>query len=392
MKLLINLSNNLGGGSVQVALSFVRECIKYSENEYVVAANERIAKLIHFDSFPSNFKFLTVYEGKWWKLSSAMKKIEKEEKPDVVFTVFGPSYWRPDAPHVVGYANPYYFNMNGLFKKRMSKVQFIKLKLKRILHFYFMNRDTDVIITETGFTTAAYLNLFHHVKKGFTVSNTCSNYFTDYKQNSAEEESDYFTLLTLSKYYPHKNIEIIKDVCDLMKQKNINGIRFVLTIDEENYKRIFGHDNKFVKTLGPVKPEKCPALYEKCDAMFLPTLAECFSASYPESMIMKKPILTSNLPFATSVCKDAAIYFNPLDVNDILEKILKLKNDKNLYDALVEKGLARFKNFPTAQERAAKYLEICKDAMKLNGGGYNCRVICPLNCKFSEVALCRRVA
>lgn len=369
MKLLINLSNNLGGGSVQVALSFVRECIKYFENEYVVAANEKIAKLFDFDSFPSNFKFLTVSESKWWKLSFAMKKIENEEKPDVVFTVFGPSYWRPNAQHVVGYANPYYFNMDGLFKKRMNKVQFIKLKLKRILHFYFMNRDTDVIITETEFTTAAYINLFHHVKKGFTVSNTCSNYFTDYKQNSAEKKSDYFTLLTLSKYYPHKNIEIIKDVCELLKQKSINDIRFVLTIDEENYKRIFGYDNKFVKTLGPVKPEDCPALYEKCDAMFLPTLAECFSASYPEAMIMKKPILTSNLPFATSVCNDAAIYFNPLDANDILEKILNLKTDKNLYDELVEKGFARYKDFPSAQERAKSYLSICNSVVNSTSEG-----------------------
>lgn len=368
MKLLINLSNNLGGGGLQVALSFIRECIKYPENEYLIAVNQMFLNLIRTDSYPANFSFFLINENKWWNLSKRLRRIEKKNKLDVVFTVFGSAYWRPKAPHVVGYANPYYFNMNGLFKKRISKVQFIRLKLKRILHFYFMNRDTDVIITETEFTTAAYLKLFYHVKKGFTVGNTCSNYFTDYKQNSAEKKSDYFTLLTLSKYYPHKNIEIIKDVCELMKQKKINDIRFVLTIDEENYERIFGHEYEYVKTIGSVKPEDCPSLYEKCDAMFLPTLAECFSASYPESMIMKKPILTSNLPFATSVCKDAAIYFNPLDANDILEKILKLKNDKNLYDELVEKGLARYKDFPSAQERAESYLSICKSVVKYTGG------------------------
>ena len=55
--------------------------------------------------------------------------------------------------------------------------------------------------------------------------------------------------------------------------------------------------------------------------MFLPTFLECFSASYAEAMLMKKPIITSNLGFAQNVCKDAAVYFDPCNPEDIIDKI-----------------------------------------------------------------------
>jgi glycosyltransferase involved in cell wall biosynthesis len=90
----------------------------------------------------------------------------------------------------------------------------------------------------------------------------------------------------------------------------------------------------------------------------LPTLLEVFSASYPESMKMKKPILTSNYSFAKDVCKDAVLYFNPLDANDIVEKIEMIYKDENLYKELIKKGSERLRFFETAKSRAEKYIKI----------------------------------
>ena len=80
--------------------------------------------------------------------------------------------------------------------------------------------------------------------------------------------------------------------------------------------------------VGPIRIEEAPSLYKECDAMFLPTLLECFSASYVESMKMEKPILTSDMGFAWTVCNNAAIYFDPMDANDIAAKIIELFNSK----------------------------------------------------------------
>lgn len=105
---------------------------------------------------------------------------------------------------------------------------------------------------------------------------------------------------------------------------------------------------------------ECPDFVDSCDALFLPTLLECFSASYPEAMLLKKPILTSNLPFATTVCEDAAIYFNPLDSIEIANKIAQLVSSPELIKDLQEKGERRLKSFLSPRERAKKYLDICK--------------------------------
>ena len=97
--------------------------------------------------------------------------------------------------------------------------------------------------------------------------------------------------------------------------------------------------------------------------MFLPTLVESFSANYPEAMKMEVPILTSNLPFATSLCGNAALYFNPLSASDIGETILQLANSRDMQQQLIHNGKEKLLSFPTAQQRAQQYISICE---KLN--------------------------
>ena len=77
-------------------------------------------------------------------------------------------------------------------------------------------------------------------------------------------------------------------------------------------------------------------------------------------MYMGKPILTSDLPFARTVCGDAAIYFNPLSAEDIVAKIENLLSSKTCYEDLKNRGFIRLKEFCGAEERALQYLNICK--------------------------------
>ncbi|MFW5820255.1 MAG: glycosyltransferase, partial [Bacteroidota bacterium] len=107
-----------------------------------------------------------------------------------------------------------------------------------------------------------------------------------------------------------------------------------------------------------------PSLYQECDAMFLPSLLECFSASYPEAMAMEKPIITVDLGFAHSICNDSALFFNPIDSTDALNKIEALRINADLRKNLILKGKKRLEDFPSSKERAVKYLEICEEISK----------------------------
>ena len=57
MHILINISNNLGGSGLQVAISFLQECKKINEHTFSVAVLEKNSKLIDINSFPTNFSF-----------------------------------------------------------------------------------------------------------------------------------------------------------------------------------------------------------------------------------------------------------------------------------------------------------------------------------------------
>ena len=110
--------------------------------------------------------------------------------------------------------------------------------------------------------------------------------------------------------------------------------------------------------IGKVDINTCPSLYDKADIMFLPTLLECFSASYPEAMKMGKPILTSDLSFAHSLCGDAALYFDPLSPQSIVEAIQRINVDKILVSVLIENGRKQLHVYDNAEQRCDKIIKL----------------------------------
>ncbi len=121
-----------------------------------------------------------------------------------------------------------------------------------------------------------------------------------------------------------------------------------------------------IVNIGPIMPKECASLYDECDALILPTLLECFSANYAEAMFMKKPILTTDLPFAKTVCGDAALYFAALNENDAVDKVIKLVNDPYLRVQLIKKGNLRLEKFLNAKARANLIISIVNDILENN--------------------------
>lgn len=366
MKLLINASGNLYGGGLQVAISFIYECKKIKSNEYHVFLSPNAQLHVECSNFPENFQFYQIPQLPFYRRQKYLSELESHVKPEVVFTPFGPTYWRPHVPHITGFALGHYIYMDSPYFRIMSIQDKLKLKLKKAIHFYYLKKEADVYIGETTDVTQRIKKIFGKNKGYFTVSNTCgAQYFNpvsdkDIKRLPPKKERE-IRLLTVCKYYPHKNIEIIKKVIDKLSPEDKSRISFILTISTEEYQKIFGEKyNDNVTTVGNVSPLKCPSLYRECDIMFLPTLVECFSASYVEAMVMGKPILTSDLGFAHSICEDAALYFDPLNTNSIIDRIKEINNSPIMKKQLIEKAKKRSKCFPTAQQRAEQYLKICK--------------------------------
>lgn len=371
MRIIINTSTLSGTGVTQVAVSFLRECIGMTNNEYYVFLSKTVASQINTSDFPLNFFFFTfeshpIYGLNGFSVRKRLRMLEKKINPDCVFSVFGPSWWTPSKPHLIGYAYPHYVYRDSPFFENISFFENLKIKIFRIIHVLFLKRNAKYFVCETDDVSERLTRLFNCNRDNvFTVSNTCNDFFDSYKKGNdkilSEKIEGEFRFLSLCSFAPHKNLVILNKVIPLLNSRfKNNKIKFVLTVEGSLFEKLIDDSVKSsIINLGRVDVEKCPQLYDECDALFLPTTLECFSANYPEAMKMKKPIITSNLSFATSICKDAALYFNPYDENDIVDVIQKLVNSPGLIQDLVKSGSTQLKFFLTSKQRAEKYLAIC---------------------------------
>lgn len=367
---IINCSSVDRGGSVQVGESLLREFSTNARSEpFFAFLSPGLADIA--ENLDSDIGNVIVHDRRpaqglssFLAFSRNSSAIEKASGPRFVLTSSGPAYWRPAAPHVIGYNLPHYIYPESPYFRSIGLKERLKWFAKGQVIRYFFKRDGDAYIVQTDDVKD---RLERWLGRGhiYTVPNTCSSVYLNplsFPSRLPKKKNGVVRLLTVSAYYPHKNLEIIRDVVDAMREAGVGGIEFVLTLPQDIYECMFGESYRdVVTTVGSVPPEECPSLYSECDFMFLPTLLECFSASYPEAMAMKKPILTSDLGFARSICKSAALYFDPMNASDILNEIIRLKDSKRIQQELIQNGLERLKSFPSATERARRYLEICEE-------------------------------
>jgi len=371
MRLLINTATTFKGGGVQVAKSFIEECKHYPEHQYIVVLGLNLAPLIDQENFPSNFTFLRIPYRPATRVFSFkdpaafLKKVENNNSPDIIFTTSGPAYWTPKAPHLMGFNLPHYIYKDSPYFKGISSVQRLKWKFKGTVIKYFTKRDANAYVVQTEdvkFRLRKWLKTNRNIT---SVSNTYSKQYNELVEHPnnllSEIEKNEFRFLILSTYYKHKNLEILNEIIPLIQENRAINIKFVTTLPHVIFTKIFTEKSRRnIINVGPIKPNECPQLYKETQAIFLPTLLECFSATYAEAMKMKVPIITSDLGFAKTVCGSAALYYNPIDAQDAYHKILELIENPLIYRELVENGQIEINKFNSPSKRAEKYLEICK--------------------------------
>ena len=367
MNILINASSQRVGGGLQVANYVIKAILDYPVHHFVVVTSTDV--LIPDSVQKSSHVKIIIYDFNTyiWQLLNGghhkfLDKIVEDEKIDKVYSIFGPTYWHPKVPHVCGFAYPHYIYKDSPY---FSIIPF-KLKLRVYLELMIkkisFKRDVDTYITENADVSEKLRVLFPQ-KNVYTVTNYYNPIFDQpesWDKSVNLPEFSGITLLTISANYPHKNLHVIKDVVYSLKESYPDfNFRFVLTAREDDIPKLKGLPN--VCFIGSLSINQCPHVYKLATFMFLPTLLECFSASYAEAMRMEVPILTSDIGFARGLCADAAEYFNPIDPQDIANKIHELSMDKSRICTLVENGKRRLRSFDNNEMRIKKYIEILEN-------------------------------
>ena len=378
MKLLINASNIHIAGPLQVALSVIHELKHFSRHEYYLYLSAEVEAQLDLEQFPANFHVyrFSGYAGRkhwvgrsWMAIRRTRRSalLEKVINPDVVFTIFGPILWRPKAPHLTGFAIPFNIYRESPYFKIVPRLELLKRTMINNIRIKLFLLNTDHVVVETEEVSERMKELFSiNPNRISVVSNTVSSI---YNQPAAWSDKlslppripGEIRLLTIAANHLYKNLSIIDAVIARLKKLRPElKVKFILTLHQEQLS-IAKENLKHIHFTGPVKVNECPHLYQQCDIMFLPSLLDCFSATYPEAMKMGLPILTSAMPFAKNVCGEAAIYFDPLDPEDIARKIISLAENPVLSAKMIAFGKRQLSSFETASSRVQKYLELAEE-------------------------------
>lgn len=361
MKILIDSSIVSKGGGVQVALSIIENIAADKDFEVVCVVNTEIDKQLSL-SAKNNIKhyYIENIEPIYKKFSQGKRisLIEQEYNPDFVFVVFGPAYWKPKATTLQGFALGkmlYEKELNVGVKEKI--LNFIKKKIFQWTHSYLLV-ETELVKTKL----ANYLG--YSQEKIFVIGNS---YSPNFKKNVLANEDlltkqkNIFQILVPGSYYPHKNLEqIILSLVEIKMSSILkHKIKILFTIPESSpdWKNLLNlakqHQvDEFIATVGFVPNSRFAELYLQSNAIICASLVESSTAVFPEAFLANRPLLVSDRPFATELCEDAALYFDPLDEKSIANAILELTGNEKLQQLLVENGKkVLLKNYPSAEQK-----------------------------------------
>lgn len=183
------------------------------------------------------------------------------------------------------------------------------------------------------------------------------------EQNNLDLSQKGNYILTVSSLDPRKNFIRLIEAFHLINQKNyklyIVGKRDKV-FTAQNYEKL---NQSNIMFLGYVSDEELSHLYQNATIFVYPSLYEGFGIPNLEAMTNSCPVVTSNIPPHIEICQDAAVYFDPEDVNDIASKMEMVINDLSLRQKLIENGKIRAKDF-SWKKSAEKLMQIINSEMK----------------------------
>ena len=150
-------------------------------------------------------------------------------------------------------------------------------------------------------------------------------------------------ILYVGNDYPHKNLKRLKLAFGkLVKEYDVNYELILIT--------------KFIGE------EELDNLYRNASLFVFPSLSEGFGLPPLEAMARGVPVVSSNATCLLEILGDAALYFNPLDIEDMAEKIRKTLSDDRVKKALIQKGFEQIKKYSwekMAEETLNLYKKCC---------------------------------
>ena len=168
---------------------------------------------------------------------------------------------------------------------------------------------------------------------------------TDPKKNTER------TLIAYSKYLEMSDVKRKLLMADLDRGY----------LDEIIDRNDIGNIREHIVMPGYIKNADLPYIYNNAFAFLYTSLRESFGIPLLEAMACGTPVITSNTSSMPEIGGSEMIMVNPLNVNEITEKMLLLEKDKALYQKQKDIGIIRAQQFSweyTAEQLLMVYEDV----------------------------------
>lgn len=157
---------------------------------------------------------------------------------------------------------------------------------------------------------------------------------------------------------PHKNVpRLIEAISDIPCRMVIIG-----KLDDKTINLLQENKINYSNYVG-ITLQEIYQHYVECDFVSFISINEGFGMPIIEAQAVGRAIVTSNYSPMSIVAGDGACLVNPLDVNKIKQGILKIINDKDYREEIINNGFENIKNY-TVESVASQYLDLYKDLIK----------------------------
>lgn len=234
-------------------------------------------------------------------------------------------------------------------------------------YFYSSIQQCDHIITGSEFTKNEIIERTGVDPKKISVIYHGINYDVFYPRLDAPKPLQKY-ILAVGSIEPRKNLKNLIQAYKALDVTIRDQYHLILVGAQgwSNDDILYEIDrlNRWVHYSGFVCDEELAGLYSNASLFVYPSLYEGFGIPPLEAMACGCPVIVSDASTLPEVCGDAALYIDPISIQDIKESIMRVLNDGNLQSDLRVKGLEHAKRF-SWNKSAIKHVEVFKKVLSI---------------------------
>jgi glycosyltransferase involved in cell wall biosynthesis len=207
-----------------------------------------------------------------------------------------------------------------------------------------VEKEVDMVIAVSESTKKDLLEISNIPEKKIKV--IYEGVGSQFKPQPEEEVENFRKKYNLPK-------EFVLALGGIGERKNLANVKKA----SKNYELVITGEN-----FGPFSDQEMPLLYSASKVLLYPSLYEGFGLPILEAMACGTPVITSNNSSIPEIGKDAVVYAEPGDVQDIEDKLSKIFTDEEMKKNLSEKGIERAREF-TWEKCALETVSIYKSLL-----------------------------